>query len=88
MGGTIWARQRPEGGSEFGFTLRVLPDDESAPRGAGARQRRRTSDLMAPGRDAVLRIFAFRAVRPGFDEILRNQLIPDLGQQPGISRGL
>jgi PAS domain S-box-containing protein len=28
MGGTIWARRRPEGGSEFGFTLRVIPDDE------------------------------------------------------------
>ena len=40
---------------------------------------------MGPGRDAVLRIFAFRAVRPGFDEVLRTQLIPDLGQQPGIA---
>jgi signal transduction histidine kinase len=30
MGGTIWARRRPEGGSEFGFTLRVIPDDEPA----------------------------------------------------------
>ncbi len=30
MGGTIWARRRPEGGSEFGFTLRVIPDDEAA----------------------------------------------------------
>ena len=29
MGGTIWAKSRPEGGAEFGFTLRVLPDDES-----------------------------------------------------------
>ncbi len=29
MGGTIWARSRPEGGAEFGFTLRVLPDDET-----------------------------------------------------------
>jgi PAS domain S-box-containing protein len=29
MGGRIWARSRPEGGSEFGFTLLVLPDDES-----------------------------------------------------------
>ena len=28
MGGTIWARQRPEGGAEFGFTLLVLGDDE------------------------------------------------------------
>ena len=28
MGGTIWAQPRPEGGAEFGFTLRVLPDDE------------------------------------------------------------
>ncbi len=30
MGGVIWARRRPEGGSEFGFTLRVIPDDEPA----------------------------------------------------------
>lgn len=37
------------------------------------------------GRDAVLRLFAFRAVRPGFDEILRTQLVPDLRDQPGIS---
>lgn len=28
MGGRMWARQRPEGGSEFGFTLRVLAADE------------------------------------------------------------
>jgi PAS domain S-box-containing protein len=30
MGGRIWARRRTEGGSEFGFTLRVIPDDEAA----------------------------------------------------------
>lgn len=30
MGGRIWAQPRPEGGSEFGFTLLVLQDDESA----------------------------------------------------------
>ncbi len=29
MGGRIWAARRPEGGSEFGFSLMVLPDDES-----------------------------------------------------------
>jgi PAS domain S-box-containing protein len=29
MGGRIWATSRPEGGSEFGFSLKVLPDDES-----------------------------------------------------------
>ena len=35
MGGTIWAKRRPEGGSEFGFTLRVIPDDEAAMTAAG-----------------------------------------------------
>jgi signal transduction histidine kinase len=28
MGGRIWARQRPGGGSEFGFTLPLEPDDQ------------------------------------------------------------
>jgi signal transduction histidine kinase len=28
MGGRIWARGRPEGGSEFGFSLAIYPDDE------------------------------------------------------------
>lgn len=28
MGGQIWAKRRPEGGSEFGFTLRALEPDE------------------------------------------------------------
>ena len=28
MGGRIWARGRPEGGSEFGFALAIYPDDE------------------------------------------------------------
>ncbi len=40
MGGEIWARRRPEGGSEFGFLLRILePDDdllEPQPRAARA----------------------------------------------------
>jgi K+-sensing histidine kinase KdpD len=35
MGGRIWARQRPEGGSEFGFALRSVPDDEGAEADAG-----------------------------------------------------
>jgi hypothetical protein len=37
-----------------------------------------------PGRGAVLRLFSFSAVRPGFDEILRTRLVPDLRQQPGV----
>lgn len=32
MGGRIWATRRPEGGSEFGFTLRILAADEDADR--------------------------------------------------------
>jgi hypothetical protein len=28
MGGRIWARPRDGGGSEFGFVLQVLPDEE------------------------------------------------------------
>ena len=28
MGGRIWAQRRPEGGSEFGFTLRVIEADD------------------------------------------------------------
>lgn len=32
LGGTIWARSRPEGGAEFGFELPIYePDDEIAP---------------------------------------------------------
>ena len=31
MGGRIWAKRRPEGGSEFGFTLRVLEADDDLP---------------------------------------------------------
>ncbi len=27
MGGRVWARPRPAGGSEFGFSLRIMPDD-------------------------------------------------------------
>lgn len=30
MGGRAWAAQRPEGGAEFGFALRVLEEDEAA----------------------------------------------------------
>ncbi len=30
MGGRVWARPRPEGGSEFGFSLGAYPDDEIA----------------------------------------------------------
>jgi signal transduction histidine kinase len=28
MGGRIWATNRPEGGSEFGFSLRVMVEDD------------------------------------------------------------
>ena len=35
MGGTIWARPRPEGGAEFGFTLAAY-DDEETPAPAAA----------------------------------------------------
>jgi signal transduction histidine kinase len=28
MGGRIWTRNRPGGGAEFGFSLRILPDDD------------------------------------------------------------
>jgi PAS domain S-box-containing protein len=31
MGGRIWAQRRPEGGSEFGFTLRVMNADDDTP---------------------------------------------------------
>ena len=32
LGGTIWARSRPEGGAEFGFELPIYePEDEVAP---------------------------------------------------------
>jgi hypothetical protein len=27
MGGRIWASNRPEGGAEFGFALRVMGED-------------------------------------------------------------
>ena len=33
---------------------------------------------------SVIRLFTFRAVRPGFDEILRAEIVPDLRAQAGI----
>jgi len=43
LGGTIWARSRPEGGAEFGFELPIYePEDEIAP-----------ADHAAPGVAAV-----------------------------------
>ena len=38
MGGRIWARRRPEGGSEFGFTLRVIPERRGRGLDAAARR--------------------------------------------------
>lgn len=41
MGGRIWARRRPKGGSEFGFTLRVLAaDEDEVDQGSSGRQAR------------------------------------------------
>lgn len=37
MGGRIWARRRPEGGSEFGFTMHVLEADDDVPPAAPTR---------------------------------------------------
>ena len=48
MGGPIWAKTRPEGGAEFGFTLRVLADDESLARNASRRARQRTVGSRRP----------------------------------------
>ena len=43
MGGRIWARNRPEGGAEFGFALRVMDED--------ADDRRVASDPAPPAGD-------------------------------------
>lgn len=37
MGGRIWARQRPEGGAEFGFLLRTVEADDDLEFGSGRR---------------------------------------------------
>jgi signal transduction histidine kinase len=56
LGGTIWARPRPEGGAEFGFRLPIYEaDDEptrSSPIGASSRRRpdRRPAAAGRPGR--------------------------------------
>lgn len=34
---------------------------------------------------SVIRLFTFRPVRPAFDEILRDVIVPDLCMQPGIT---
>jgi hypothetical protein len=37
MGGRIWARRRPEGGTEIGFTLRPFEvDDDAAAAASGS----------------------------------------------------
>jgi signal transduction histidine kinase len=50
MGGRIWASRRPEGGSEFGFTLRAIEPDEvdadgSAPTSAQSAAERKRSTV-------------------------------------------
>jgi signal transduction histidine kinase len=54
MGGRIWANRRPEGGSEFGFTLRAIEPDEidedapAPPRAQTAEDRKRTTITETP----------------------------------------
>jgi hypothetical protein len=36
------------------------------------------------GQASVIRLFTFRAARPGFDGILRDVIVPELSVQPGI----
>jgi hypothetical protein len=39
---------------------------------------------MVPDEGPVIRLFSFRAARPAFDEILRDEIVPDLWTLPGI----
>jgi signal transduction histidine kinase len=53
MGGRVWARQRPEGGSEFGFSLGAypeeeVPDDELEPPASGEDSRPDAPEQRAP----------------------------------------
>jgi len=51
MGGRMWAVRRPEGGSEFGFSLRVLDDEPEAEEEVG----RRPVRIVEPFRTAAER---------------------------------
>jgi signal transduction histidine kinase len=49
MGGRIWAHRRAEGGSEFGFTLRVLEADDDLPGSDGSAFGQRAAAAAVPG---------------------------------------
>jgi signal transduction histidine kinase len=54
MGGTIWVHRRPEGGSEFGFSLRILDSDEDLELSADTARGQATEEPeAAAGREAA-----------------------------------